>query len=355
MSEQKLVDEKWVGHKVKQRPRGRSLFAPIALIAAGTFFLLANVNLVPQPNWGYALSFWPLLLIFLGLDILVSQAPAPGGTFLSLLVSLAAVGVFGYLLFAGADNATTRALGVNSAAVDLQEIPFSVPAGSAESAEIEIDLSNYATTITPLTGGPAIVDGTIWTRSGLALDSETEGAQAIVRVGEESGGWSFNPATWFAPQSDAGWQIRISDRLPVALRLNAGNGSVSADLAALNLTSLRLDGGNGRISAALPDGAYDGRIDGSNGSLQVTLPGDGRQDFTIDGGNGSMTLLLPEGVAARIDYDKGNGSITVDERFERIEGDGDKGAYETAGYSATGDGIHIQVDTGNGSLRIAQP
>jgi hypothetical protein len=355
MSEQKLVEEKWASSEVKQRPRGRSLFVPITLITAGVFFLLANLNLAPQPNWTYALSFWPLLLIFIGLDILVAQAPAPGGTFLSLLVSLAAVGVFGYLLFAGPDNATTRALGLNTVAAELQEIPFSVPIGSAQTAEIEIDLSNYATTITPLTDSPNLVDGAIRTRTGLALESETDNTQATVRMGEESGGWSLNPAGWFTSEGNATWQIRVSDRLPTALRLNAGNSSVSADLATLNLTSLRLDAGNGRINTTLPGGVYEARIDGSNGLLQVTLPADGRQDFVIDGGNGSMTLLLPEGVAARIDYDRGNGGISVDQRFERIEGDEDEGVYETAGYSSTGDGIQIQIETGNGSLRIVQP
>lgn len=95
MSEEKL-DETVV---TEPRRGSRSLFAPLALIGLGVIFLLDNLNLVPALDWSAALRYWPLALIFLGLNILVTQVRRPLGTLLSLVVSLAALGVFAYLLF----------------------------------------------------------------------------------------------------------------------------------------------------------------------------------------------------------------------------------------------------------------
>lgn len=339
----------------KKGRRGRSLFWPIALIAAGTGFLLANLNVLPQANWAYALSFWPLLLIFIGLDILVTQLRAPVGTFLSLVVSLSAVGVFAFLLLGGTDTTAQRTW-MPQAAATRQEVPFAVPVGATETADIRLDLSNYSTTINGQPGDDLLA-GSIWTTGDLVLDVQSEGSRTEVALGEESAfTWSLNPATWFSDDgTDATWQIGINETVPTDLRIAAGNGSAAADLAGLTLTGLRIDAGNGRLTGTLPAGSYEGTIDGGNGSLQLLLPSSGRQVLELDGGNGSLRLQLPAGVAARVEFDEGNGSVNVDSRFDLVDGDHDEGVYETPGYSATGDGVLIQAQTGNGSLSISQP
>ncbi len=356
MSDQKIVDQHWPDSQKMKPNRSRSLFAPIVLIAAGTFFLLANLGLVPEPNWQYAISFWPLLLVFIGLNILVVQARAPGGTVLSLLVSLLAVGAFGYLLFAGPENAAARSLGIPTTTVTGQQEPFLVPADGLESVEIELDLSNYPATVNGLTDSQALLEGSIWASSGLALDIESDGRQASVKLGEQSGFDAFfNPAAWFDETGDRSWRIGINQEVPIDLEVNGGNGASTVDLSNLTLTGLRLDSANGSMVAGLPDGDYDGRINSGNGTLRVTFPAAGRQDIEVDGGNGGLTFLLPEDTPARIEFDKGNGSISVDERFELISGDRDRGVYETDDYSESRDGLLIRVETGNGALRVTKP
>lgn len=353
MSEQIPASDKSVD-LTKQQPHGRSLFWPIALIATGSIFLLANLNLLPQPDWRYALGFWPLLLIFIGLDILVTRARAPLGTFLSLVVSLSAVGVLAYLLFAGANNTALRSLLPEPIR---EEVPFSVPVGSAETAEIELDLSNYTTTLTGLADDESLVAGTIWTTGDLLLDVDSDESHTTVTLGEESAFTSaLNPSMWFTPAGeDVTWNIGLTKFTPTDLRIEAGNGSVSADLSTLRLTNLRLDVGNGRVSGQLPGGTYAGQIDGGNGSLQLLLPAAGRQELEIEGGNGALRLELPPGVMARVEFNEGNGRVNVDSRFELVAGDNDEGVYETPGYSEFEDGIFIDVSTGNGSLSITQP
>lgn len=337
-------------------PGSRSVFAPIVLIAAGLIFLAANLNLLPEPDWMAAARFWPLLLVFLGLNILVVQLRPPVGTLLSLIVSVITVGFFSFMLFGGGDNPAVRSVVPAAEQGPATAQPFAVPADGIERADITIRLGNYPTDVSATGGSDALVEGVIWTRGDLALESRIEGGFAEVVVDEASSNtWFLNPMNWTSGSFDRSWQIEINPDVPAELRLDAGNGSATLLLDELTLEELRLDGGNGSIRAALPAGNYPITIDGANGSARITLPRSGQQELELDGGNGSITLGLAESMEARIEFDEGNGQLSVSERFELIEGDGREGVYETAGYASATNRILMIVETGNGSVRVTTP
>lgn len=336
--------------------KSRSVFGPIVLIAAGFVFLAANLNMLPEPDWAAAIRFWPLLLVFLGLNILVVQAPPPIGTLLSLVVSLITVGFFSFMLFGGSDSPAVRSVvpPVEQSAGSAQ--PFSVPAAGVEMAEITLRMSNYPTDVTASSGDDSLVSGVIWTRGELDLQSDIENGFAEVTVGEiASDGWFLNPLNWTTEGFDATWEIEINPDVPAELRLEASNGSATFLLDDLTLNELYLDGGNGSIRATLPSGNYPITIDASNGSARLTLPRSGQQELELDGGNGSVTLGLVESMEARIEFDEGNGQLNVDERFILIDGDGRDGVYETAGYDSATNRILMIIETGNGSVRVTTP
>lgn len=333
----------------EKRRGSRSAFAPIVLIAAGVFFLLDNLGVVSALNWEAAWRFWPLALIFLGLNVLVVQFPRPVGTILSALVALAAVAVFGWLLLSGPPSGFLRSLGV-PAPRELQAEDFALTPGAAKTAAITLHMGNYPARVEAGSGAD-LVSGTIWTRTGLDMQPTSDAAGHFdVTIGEEPGGFSFNPGDWI-DGADHTWAFLLSPDLPIDLRLEAGNGSLSADLAGLALSNLVIEAANGSVTADLPAGAYDVRLNGGNGGIDLTLPDSGPREVRVDSGNGGVDLTLPDGVEARVEYDTGNGSVNVDGRFERVSGDNDEGVYETAGYEA-GDGVLFVVETGNGSVEI---
>ena len=312
---------------------GRSLFAPLALITLGVLFLLDNLNVIGPLNWAAALRFWPLALIFIGLNVLAVQFRRPLGTVLSLLVTGAALAVFGYLLVSCAPDDTLRGLGLPVAdAPELREETFALSTAGVSSAEITLELGNFPTTIGPL-ANDGLIAGTIWTRGELVVDQESDDGHTELEVGarENAAAW-FDPRTWQAGEARQ-WTIELSPTVPLALRIDAGNGSATAALDGLNLTALTIDSGNGAVEATLPDGDYDVRV---------------------DSGNGSVALSLPPGVEARVEYDSGNGSVNVPGRFERVSGDRDDGVYETPGYDERAGGIAIRLDSGNGSITISE-
>ena len=333
----------------ERRRDSRSAFAPIVLIAAGVFFLLDNLGVIDALDWRAALQYWPLALIFLGLNVLVVQFRRPLGTILSALVALAAVATFGWLLLRGSPVSALRSLGIElPAAADVREETFALTPGAAETAEVTIRLGNYPARVEDGDGGD-LISGTIWTRSGVDMQPGSEGDDHItVEVGELPSGPTFNFGDW--TNEDHTWEFFLSPDLPIDLTLDAGNAPLTADLEALTLSYLTIDGGNSSTTAELPGGDYDVRIDGGNGRVDVALP-DGAREVRVDGGNGGIDLTLPQGVEARVEYDTGNGGVTVDSRFDRVQGDNDEGVYETAGYSA-GEGVLLIIETGNGSVRI---
>lgn len=340
MSEQEPIQDKAVDQTVaagkvakesRRAHRSRSAFAPVVLIAAGVFFLLYNMGLVGgELNWAAAWQWWPLALIFLGLNVLVVQFPRPLGTLLRTLVGVVAVGVFGWLLLRGAP-ARFQQLGL-AGAPELQAETFNLTPGTAERATVTLNLSNMTSRIHAGDGGDLIA-GTIWTRSGLDLQPGSSAGNTFeVSVGERPGGFSVNPADWFSGGSDGrSWEFALTPDLPLDLTLNGGNGSVTADLTGLMLSALAIDGGNGAATVTLPGGDYEAKI---------------------DSGNGAVNVSLPTGVAARVTYNTGNGFVRVDDRFQRLSGDGDGGVFQTDGYDTAAERVLLVIDTGNGSVTV---
>jgi hypothetical protein len=67
----------------------RGLVGPAVLIALGILLLLTNLGVIPVDIWRLAWRLWPLLLIALGLELLVTGRASWGMFVLALLVVLA--------------------------------------------------------------------------------------------------------------------------------------------------------------------------------------------------------------------------------------------------------------------------
>lgn len=335
---------------ISQR-RSRSVFLPVLLIGGGILLLLSNMGMISGLGWSAVFSLWPLFLIFIGLDVIGRQASPPTGTLLSGVIALAAVALFGYVLFSGNP---LFGLGVGQGANELRLETFELPVEGVETAEITIDLGNSSAEINALPDNNNLIAGSIYTAGDLVFDTEVEDGRAEVTVGDENTAWLLNPALWFQDQAEQTWQFSLNERLPTDLRIDVGNGSGTAELDQLTLTSLTVDGGNGSFRATLPPGSYEAVVDGGNGSMDLTLPGSGEQSMRIDSGNGSIDLFLPANVEARVEFDEGNGSVNVDVRFSLVSGDEEEGVYETAGYADTTDRVTMDLETGNGSVSISQ-
>lgn len=336
----------------KERRSGRSLFGPVFLIGLGIYFLLRNLGIVSDLNWGTALQLWPLLLIFLGLNIIVQQARRPFGTILSGLVSLTAVAVFGAVLLFGVELPFLSRFNLQTTAEYRQEM-VTVSGEGVETAVVTLDLGSLGADVTGLDSSQNVLEGTLSIAGDLEFEQRMRDSEVIVSLGENNSGLWFG--SWVTSVSQPPWQIGLSRTVPLDLTVDVGSGQSDLELGSLLLSDLFVDIGSGAINLQLPGGEYDIRLDGGSGKLVVTLPSDGRQALELDSGSGAVDLFLPPNMEARVEVDSGSGAVSLDDRFERVSGDGDDGIWETPNYDRDGDNnILIILDGGSGAISIEQ-
>lgn len=329
--------------------RGPSLFGPIVLIALGVLLLLYNLGTIPTLDWGAALRLWPLLLVFIGLNIIVQQLPRPWGGLLSALVALLAVGTFGYVLvFGQSSDFVTRWTG---GPTEVQVSAVAFPADGIDTAEIKIDFGAPAATVSGLVDSAEVLSGTVSYLESLDFDARNRNGRAAVALATRDGGRSPGDLNWGTTYA---WELGINPRIPTDLSLDVGSGAVVLNLQELALTDLNLDGGSGRLEAALPAGDYDVDYNAASGASRLTLPPTGRQEIQIEAASGSLSLALPAGVAARVEIDAGSGRVDVaSARLTAVDNDGDGGVWQTADYDpAASSVLLLKIDGGSGSITI---
>ena len=111
--------------------RYRSLFWPILLIGVGAFWLLANLDILPDVNFRFLLRLWPVALIAFGLDVLFARK----SPLLGALIGVGAVALVIALVFFAPD------LGIETSG-ELKTLEFSEPLGGADEARVVLDLES---------------------------------------------------------------------------------------------------------------------------------------------------------------------------------------------------------------------
>lgn len=349
------TETEWKPAEPEARRESPSLFAPIILIALGVLLLLGNLNMLPTLNWRAALQLWPVLLIFIGFNILVRQIPGLIGTLLSGVVALAAVAFFGLVLLLG-----DRVPVVGSYTdTDLRMHEISFAEEDISSATIDLSFSAFPADVSALEDSPNLIEGVIATYGEVEFEPEREGERARVRVRARGGGpffW-FNPADFFDAVERERWDIGLSPRVPLELHGDGGSGPVNLQLSGLMLSRLEHDGGSGPSTIALPDGDYEVSYDGGSGPATFLLPESGRQTLEIDSGSGPVRLTLPSTVEAQLVVtDDGSGALSLSDRFELVAGEADgEGRWETPGFAENdADRIIIFLDQGSGPVTIEE-
>ena len=343
--------------KMKQaRRRGRSLFGPLFMIAIGVCFLLGNLGIVSDLNWVEVLQLWPLLLIFLGVNMIVQRVPSPYGTLLSGMVTLIALALFGYVLFFGEDNAIVQRFGVQTNREMIREEIVSAGNGSVEEMEVRVDLDAVDGEFYSLANGRNLLAGTISYSGALLFQTDLEGGNRAEIVLDDQNNSIF-PFFWigdgsFGSSDEDVWQIGLSPEVATDLRIDAGSGDLTLDLVGLHLTDLNVDIGSGSSQLFLPEGEMDVRFDAGSGSTEMTVAGDGRYNINHEGGSGELTVYVAAGTAVRVDFEAGSGRLHVDESFSQVRGEDNDGVWETAGVETADSVLDLKVDMGSGSVWI---
>ena len=333
-----------ITHKHRERP---SLFGPIVLIAIGLFFLFNRLNIVTDLHWGDVMRLWPLFVIFLGLNILVQQAPRPFGTLLSGLVALLAVAIFGYILVVGVRGSLFG--GTFTGDWQTQEISF--PAAGLTSAVLDIEIGPPGADMFALEDSRDLIAGTVTYYNGLLFDKRGNNNRATVTLApRNTGNWIWEPGQWDSLQDEARWQLGLNPNVPLSLDLSAVAGSSLLDLRQLLLEDLSLSFSAGEITLFLPDGDYDVDMETNAAATTMTFPQAGQLMVDLQVNAGSVTIELPEGMELRVETDQALG--TFDAHNDRLQRIGSSNVWQTPGYEDSRDRIDLSLNIAVGSVTI---
>jgi len=305
----------------RERP---PLVFPIVLIVIGALFLYANYRPAFDP-WYVLKTYWPLILIFIGLaKIFDSARTSRAGT--SNAGSWSAGATIGFVAFIvvmiillfhshafSHSRAFRSAMKHESQHVDLQgansiDATIQSPAGQltvdgGSSRALEADF-NFAESY-----GAPVVDYHV--ASGIGQINVTQDND------EPHFGVSHND-----------WNLRFNDTIPLELKVEMGAGEGRLHLRDVPVTRLTLNMGAGRVF--------------------VDLTGDRRKDVDADiqGGVGEATVRLPKNVGVIAQASGGIGGIFAPD-FKKEDDE-----YTNNAYGKTPATIHLKVEGGVGSIRL---
>lgn len=331
-----------------ERRRQPSLFGPIVLITVGLFFLLSELNPLTDLHWGDLLRLWPLLLIFLGLNLLVLQAPRPLGTILSGGVALTAVAVTGYILLVGLPGSDGT---LNLDDWQTQKIAYS--GDGVTSAVMDLEIGPPGANVYALEDSNDLIAGTAIYRDDLRFDQSADDGRVNVTLapaGDRS--WLWLPE-WLGEDDlddDERWDLGLSPDVPLSLSLTAAAGSSELDLRELSLDELSVDVAAGEATLFLPDGDYDVEVETSAGTTTVTLPEAGEQTIEVSVSAGSVVLELPAGREARVEVDRALGDFNNE--HADLQRTGEDNVWQTAGYEESDEQLTIILNVAVGSATL---
>lgn len=325
----------------------------LLLVAVGVLWLLIEIGFVPAALTLALFSWWPLLLIAVGLDLVVPAARR--GPLPIIVYAAAIILIIGALGSAGRQRQT----------VDVFQ--RDLPTG-ARSLEVSLELANPRTVV-GATSDAQLVEARF---SGLRPGE-------VTLTGEEQLFVDVKPRR-VAPGlllSSGEWRVSLTPDLPLALTVNGGAGSSQLDLSHLDLVRLQLRASSGASRLLLPGNGryYQAELAGGSGKLDVAVapgasldltakPGSGGMNLsvgpntdlqlTLATSSGNVTLNLPQDAPIRLTISSdGSGAVRVADFLARRSGRGDTGVWESAGLARGGRVIEVNViKVGSGSIAV---
>lgn len=306
-------------------PRRASLVFPILLIAIGAIFLYGNWHPDFDP-WPILWTYWPLILIFIGLGTIWEhwrrrQNPsAPPGS--SMGASLGAV-VFVLILFLILWHGRNSHHWRTGSAYAMQHQSRSIDRQDAKSVRVNLDLGAGDL---DLSGGSShLLEADFDYRlsdGAPRVDYSLSGTQGNLDISQDTS------ESHFRTTGDNHWTLHLANDIPLEIKIDMGAGHGNLRLRDIDVTRLNLDMGAGQVD--------------------VDLTGDRKSDLTadIEGGVGEANIRLPKNIGVIANASGGIGTIEA----HGLNHDGD--TYTNDLYGKSPVTIHLKVEGGVGTIRL---
>lgn len=279
-----------------RRVRGSLLF-PLVLIGAGVVLLLSNLGVIDADVWPELVRYWPVLVIALGIDILVSR-PSFGAALGSLLFAclLLAAGAFLFHWFAPEAWITTTQT-------------VSQRLAGATSADITLSCAECAISVDASADPSRLIEGTASMRRDERLEKRFQFEAGIATFALESE-YRF-PLALSDTTDEHAWALAVHPDVPIALSALT-DGPITLDLEDARVTTID-------VTAA-------------HEACRITLPTSTDCEVSVSGR--AVTILVPDGVGVRI-VGEPTVELNLPEGYLRTDDEVRSPDYDTAAVRAS--------------------
>jgi len=238
----------------------------ILLVCLGIFFLLSTFGIAPRINWLILIDLWPLLLVFIGLNILLKNTRlwwlVPVLLVITLVVLLFFPGVFlepfNYrnneydrgLNYYSSKRTEKRTDEIKELNVDLSFSAGELFLGSVRNKELLYEL------IFDFNHGYPGID--------YHFVDETKAGYLVIK--EEQNVKIFNLS------SGNNCRLYLAKDMPVALKINAGAGKFNLNLTGVNVKQLTVNTGAGDLNIEMGDYSSGLELNSGAASIELKLP-----------------------------------------------------------------------------------
>lgn len=302
------------------------MFDGLVTVAFGLVFLAITLGYVGWGVWVRILSFWPVLLISIGIDILAKTTKQ---NWLRIFGSLLVIAALAYSVISYPVSGSGTVWGSRPRASD--PVDISAPIEGVTEGKLTLD------------GGVADIDVGTGTDDLIAITGDSPWGDPRMKV-ERVGSVASVKATLGDDEPDLMWpdgaephfDVSLSEEVLWDVRMNTGVADVDIDLSEAQVRNFDLRPGVADCDVRLgyvPDG-----IDRANAQVRS--------------GVSSVVLRIPDDAEARVQIEAGLSGTNVSGGFEQA-GDG---VWETPGYDdakANGEPVWlIIVRSGVGAVTI---
>ncbi len=308
----------------------------IILLFVGIVLLLENFNVIDF-YWRNVWSFWPVVLIISGVNILFNKNKSQTGNMICLGVLVV---MLGFVFYKGQQPPANRNwfsdnfpkdididIDDDGDSASLKRASFSEPFIAADSVKkTNLNISGGGTSF-KLEGetDSLIVANVEGKNSNFMLQKETSDSVNTVsfKMKNEKGKWNFN---------DGGNTVdfKLNKSPEWTMKINMGAGAIDFDLSDYKLRSFRFDGGAASLDIKIGD------------LLPIT-------DVIVKTGVADVKINIPEGSGCRIKTKTGLSAKDF-EGFTKV----DNGNYETSNYSTATKKIFINLDGGLSNFEVSR-
>jgi len=301
-------------------PRRRGFAFPLLLIALGLLVLFYNLGVLDAQRLAQLASLWPLLLVLVGLELILTRTlPRP-------LLPAASLGLTAVLLIAALAYVTLapRTLGAGA-----QQSTSTERLDGLSAAELNLDVGAWSIDLSGGGLGDDLYRARFDFRAGeRAPQVRLDRSSGTIRI-QQSNDRIFWPFGSGLPGRDHA-ELSLSDRVLWRVRIQGGAIRSSLDLSSVPLAGVDIGGGATKDDVRLP------RPKGTVG-------------VDIGGGASTVSLQVPSGTPVRIRVSGGASRLEVDGQLRQTLGEI---PWESPTFGQAADRYDVRISGGANRVQL---